>query len=72
MALNWVSQASLVAAAILFYTLRQGISIWYPFLYLAFHGFGFGTMLVVAVIALLSALPHADQAVGTSALIALP
>ena len=70
-ALNWVSQASLVAASILFCTLRQGTPAWYPFVYLTFHGFGFGIMLVVAFIALLSAVPHADQAVATSALIAL-
>ncbi|KAF2110373.1 MFS multidrug transporter [Lophiotrema nucula] len=68
---NVVSQLCLVIAAISIYLLRQDTTSWCPFAYLALHGFGFGIMLVVAFIALLSAIPHSDQAVGTSALIAL-
>ncbi|CAI6341126.1 unnamed protein product [Periconia digitata] len=69
--LNAVSQLCLLLAAILFFTLRDSTPAWHPFAYLALHGFGFGIMLVVAFIALLSAIPHSEQAVGTSALIAL-
>ncbi|KAF2012804.1 MFS general substrate transporter [Aaosphaeria arxii CBS 175.79] len=69
--LNGISQLCLVLAATLLSLLPHGAPSWRPFAYLALHGFGFGIMLVVAFIALLSAIPHYDQAVGTSALIAL-
>ncbi|KAJ4298066.1 hypothetical protein N0V90_005965 [Kalmusia sp. IMI 367209] len=68
---NAVSQLCLLVAAVLVFTLRESTPAWCPFAYLAFHGFGFGIMLVVAFIALLSAIQHSDQAVGTSELIAL-
>lgn len=71
MVLNYCSQACLIAASILIWSLRQDTPSWCPFAYLLLHGFGFGILLVVPFIALLSALPHADQAIATSALIAL-
>jgi hypothetical protein len=65
--LNIGTQSLLITSTALFATMGQDTPSWYPFVYLAAYGLGFGSMLVVTLIALISSVDHQHQAVVTSA-----
>lgn len=64
---NLFIQAITVVGYTLLATLTLGTHQWAPFLYLSLTGLGFGGMLVVALISLISSVDRKDQAVVTSA-----
>ncbi|KAI4274451.1 MAG: hypothetical protein LQ337_003932 [Flavoplaca oasis] len=64
---NLFIQAITVLGYALLATLRLGTHQWAPFLYLCLTGLGYGGMLVVALISLISSVDRKDQAVVTSA-----
>ncbi|KAK0102663.1 hypothetical protein ONS95_006267 [Cadophora gregata] len=65
--LNMGTQTALIISTGLLATMDQNTPAWCPFLYLGLYGLGFGSMLVVALIALISSVDHQHQAVVTSA-----
>jgi len=65
--LNIGTQSLLTTSTALFATMGQDTPSWCPFVYLAAYGLGFGSMLVVTLIALISSVDHQHQAVVTSA-----
>lgn len=65
--INIVTQLLLVASTALFTTMTQDTPPWCPFVYLTAYGLGFGSILVVTLIALISSVDHQHQAVITSA-----
>jgi MFS family permease len=69
--LNIGTQILLVVSSGLFATMGQDIPSWCLFVYLAAYGLGFGSMLVVTLIVLISSVDHRHQAVVTSASFAL-
>lgn len=66
--LNAAAQFSITTACALIAALfHRGLPAWPPFLVLLLHGSGYGAMLTVTLLALLSAVGHEHQAVITSA-----
>lgn len=65
--LNFVVQAISTLAYVLMSTLTTTSASWLPFIYLGLAGLGYGGMLVVALLALVSAVDHEHQATITSA-----
>ncbi|KAI9840480.1 MAG: hypothetical protein M1837_001586 [Sclerophora amabilis] len=65
--LNLCIQALSVVACGLICTFTLSTPSWPPFIYLFFNGVGYGSMLTVTLLALISAVDHAHQAVITSA-----
>jgi predicted MFS family arabinose efflux permease len=69
-ALKFIMPMLLVLASVGFAAICVDSSIVLPEIYLFFNGFGFGGLLTVLLLALLSAVPHSLQATSTSALLA--
>ncbi|EAS35824.1 drug:H+ antiporter-2 [Coccidioides immitis RS] len=65
--LSYVSVMLLAVGSILFNTFTLGTPAWPPFLYLFIAGLGYGGMITATLVALISAVAHAHQAVVTSA-----
>lgn len=65
--LNYVSVSLLAVGSAFFTRLDLNTPAWPPFLYLFIAGLGYGGMLTVTLVALISAVAHAHQAVITSA-----
>ncbi|EER23835.1 Major Facilitator Superfamily protein [Coccidioides posadasii C735 delta SOWgp] len=65
--LSYVSVILLAVGSILFNTFTLGTPAWPPFLYLFIAGLGYGGMITATLVALISAVAHAHQAVVTSA-----
>ena len=65
--LNIGTQTLLVVSSALFATMGQNTPPWCRFVYLAAYGLGFGSMLAVTLIELISSVDHQHQAVVTSA-----
>lgn len=58
---------SVVSVALIAATFNSSLLVWPPFIYLFLNGVGYGSMLTVTLLALLSAVGHEHQAVITSA-----
>ncbi|KAF2149556.1 MFS general substrate transporter [Myriangium duriaei CBS 260.36] len=58
---------SVLSAALIAIFFRPGLALWPPFLILGLHGFAYGALLTISLLALLAAVSHRDQAVITSA-----
>ncbi|WEW58122.1 hypothetical protein PRK78_003589 [Emydomyces testavorans] len=68
--LSYSSVLLLVLGFVLFATFTLHTPVWPPFLYLFITGVGYGGMLTATLVALISAVAHAHQAVVTSAVYA--
>src|ERR1035438_10183227 len=60
--LNIGTQSLLIASTALFATIGQDTPSWCPFVYFAAYGLGFGSMLVVTLIALISFVDQIGRA----------